>query len=1732
MVYIDELQDLYMYKKPFFLPRNGKDKRKGNMAFLLTPGFTSSMNLMKHTMLNPKFYNNYYLEKDLSLYINNEGTLERLLDNEEYVHETVEGKDTSYVNEGYFKHVKQKLTYNGYQADIVEVMNYINIPAIETLNKDLHAPIDYPISVTVYRNSNYATDTNNKSICVMNMTSMSDTNDYSMYCQEEIYSMLIHSINPKVNDVLCDAIVMVLSGTYNKNKDNFATDTELQGYNFICMAISQIISEPNGYSKLTKIIKKNDVPKAYKVGVKTTIKSLTEAKMTPLKKLKRNITFTSRRGSAHLLNNTVRKIEATTDPTASNPEFKTNNDIEPTIDTEKKTDIPVVDANEKKIPTPTIGSSGTQVSESLLESYNISSEGLTEQCIYLNENVVTFFNEEAANPLLRKILYKERLRTNKDVLNIYDKVKFVTPYVTNTYLNLERYKSFNTFVDLFYYNEIFFKNVEFVQANVNKIVDLYYDFLYNILNNTKFDTAGYTGKKIVIIPVLDWNDNPDTKMWIYNKDFNPVSFIYRLLRIAPDKVKNIFTNKEVIFIGSDRYFTVNFANYNDSQAPKFLELIKKILANEPMEDDIDAKTTDSRDVIFDTIVDKLEDGQDIKVHYLTGDTEAKKQREKEIEAISTNKKKEEELAKDSKKEELVEKIKQVADDSQNVDDALAKLDQDDEFKQILVKLAQDEQNGPTMTNARKNRISTLDEELMKKSINGMTVKQMLARKEKYTETALEPIELPIDSINPEWKQLTYAAMATQYDPNDDIVAMLRDLSTYSYPVSVKDIQVTDNSTNEDYILTYRVEMESYNGKRSVLVFDIPKVMNGQYMKLRGNKKVISTQSFLAPVVKSEKDTVQIISNYNKIFIRRYNTSTGRSNIITNAIIKTLLSTEFKGDIKVVTGNNENVCNRYDLPIDYIDMASVITRVEAKNIIFYFNPKEIRDKYKDKIDYGKGIPVAVKKDPKTKQEEIMYYNSKDNQFALFSQYFDAYMFEAFGSATPGSDIELYLNGAKKVKSVRGTYSKASILNTEIPLVILGAYAEGLETTMNKAGVKYELTEKKDRDFNIGYRDYIKFSDGYILFDNTYSSSLLMNGLKECDTESISLADINKRSTYYELLDQFGGKLKSDGLDNFYDCMIDSITRSILEYYNLPDDYVSLLMYANELLADNGFTRHSNMDGRRLRRNELIAAYTFGCLASSYGSYASSIKHGRDTIMSMKRTAVIDAILLDTTCGDLSIINALNEKESYDAVTPRGKNGMNSDRSYSLDKRAYDESMINVLGMSTGFASTVGINRQATIDCSVKTARGFVVPSSQDKMSSVTTMCMSEAVSPYVNTGDDPFRCAMTYIQTTRHGMRVKHSDPCLITNGADKALPYLISDIFAHKAKGKGQVVEKVDDNYMIIKYEDGTTNEYVDLSEKIEKNSSSGFYISIKLDTDLKLGDKVKKGTIVAYDRQSFNPTVGIDNDIAYEIGTLASCVLIDTDEGYEDSAAISDDLADAMTSDIIERKEVNLDKNTNIYNLIKPGTPVDEGDILMTIQTPFDEEDANALLKNLVDDEETISNLGRIPIKSKVTGRVQAIDISRTVEIEELSESLQKICKAYEAPIKQQAAAMKKYNIDSQYMLKPHYKLDPIGRLKGTGDGVNIAFSLLYEDKMSIGDKLIYWSANKGVVKYIFPDGKVPYVLGHPDQKIHSLVAIASTNGRMVTSIQNVGVIQYLLIEAVRAIKDKIGMKYTRGLY
>ena len=66
MIFIDEMKNMKIYKRPIFLPYNDSDKKHGSLVYLLTPNYQSSKKTMKLPFLiNRRTFESYYMEKEV-----------------------------------------------------------------------------------------------------------------------------------------------------------------------------------------------------------------------------------------------------------------------------------------------------------------------------------------------------------------------------------------------------------------------------------------------------------------------------------------------------------------------------------------------------------------------------------------------------------------------------------------------------------------------------------------------------------------------------------------------------------------------------------------------------------------------------------------------------------------------------------------------------------------------------------------------------------------------------------------------------------------------------------------------------------------------------------------------------------------------------------------------------------------------------------------------------------------------------------------------------------------------------------------------------------------------------------------------------------------------------------------------------------------------------------------------------------------------------------------------------------------------------------------------------------------------------------------------------------------------------------------------------------------------------------------------------------------------------------
>ena len=106
--------------------------------------------------------------------------------------------------------------------------------------------------------------------------------------------------------------------------------------------------------------------------------------------------------------------------------------------------------------------------------------------------------ESANDDIIKKTLYKDRIKTGKDMLNKYKQVKEDLPFIKYTYLDIDRYKNMNLINDLYFYSETFLRNSNLPLLRKHQV---YSDLMNRLINDKRFDSYN---KKTVIIPIDDW----------------------------------------------------------------------------------------------------------------------------------------------------------------------------------------------------------------------------------------------------------------------------------------------------------------------------------------------------------------------------------------------------------------------------------------------------------------------------------------------------------------------------------------------------------------------------------------------------------------------------------------------------------------------------------------------------------------------------------------------------------------------------------------------------------------------------------------------------------------------------------------------------------------------------------------------------------------------------------------------------------------------------------------------------------------------------------------------------------------------------------------------------------------------------------------------------------------------------------------------------------------------------
>jgi hypothetical protein len=531
-----------------------------------------------------------------------------------------------------------------------------------------------------------------------------------------------------------------------------------------------------------------------------------------------------------------------------------------------------------------------------------------------------------------------------------------------------------------------------------------------------------------------------------------------------------------------------------------------------------------------------------------------------------------------------------------------------------------------------------------------------------------------------------------------------------------------------------------------------------------------------------------------------------------------------------------------------------------------------------------------------------------------------------------------------------------------------------------------------------------------------------------------------------------------------------------------------------------------------------------IAEAYIKYQRARLNGRDAAsLDIPKNILISRLLTEPNVNDHSTLNPVLEMESIAQISAKGFRGINLDDAYTLEVRAYDESMIGFISPNSTPQGNAGVARALSYNPKITSVRGYIPDVDRNTLEPGHILSPGEMLAAFTSTQADPMRQSMQ-IGQTKHTMPVVKTHKQLIGSGINKTMAFMISDDFAFKAKEDG-IVDVIDaeTNIALLLYKN-STKDAIDLSEVFVKNSNSGFYIKQKFKMVYKEKEKFKKGDVIAYNPSFFS---GKGKEIDYQPGVLAKVAITPGDFAYEDSTIISESVSKKAASLVTMMKSVALGPNTIIHDMTKIGDKVSAGDDIINFTTSFEDPSTTEFLSALSRSlgTEVSESIGNESVKSKYSGTVVDIKIYYNKPFEELNESLQKLIRQYKSKVQKRKNILGDIKT-SAVRIAPteQQKVNSEGKTKigvEEFEGVMVQFFVEYYDEMGEGDKLVYSTALKGVISQTIADSEAPISEYRENEHVEAILTPTGIISRMTADIYSMLFGNKVLVELGKQIKE-----------
>jgi len=842
---------------------------------------------------------------------------------------------------------------------------------------------------------------------------------------------------------------------------------------------------------------------------------------------------------------------------------------------------------------------------------------------------------------------------------------------------------------------------------------------------------------------------------------------------------------------------------------------------------------------------------------------------------------------------------------------------------------------------------------------------------------------------------------------------------------------------------------------------------------------------MLPIRKVSPTRVALTSYYNKTFVDRSERSV---NNYERWLLKELISRGIDpADERVSELKLSSVFDKHlDLPRVYTMMAKRLVSFNSGEYEFYFD----HGRREERFGYTNNQPVAHYET----DQHVMVGTYQKTQPVLLDQNNTFYVHTDQGLEVLGTIHDVLDIDAMKAPL---EVAEMTVSNKTLPVGFVMAYHLGLSELIKSLKCDVNRLARGERRNQQPDEYSLVFEDEVLVFSRMDAqATMVIAGLNRYHKtlKQFSVWDFDRRDAYYRIVEDSGlGVRYLREIDALYQVWVDPITRGLLEDMGEPVDFQKLLLRSVELLQTDQAPEEVDGAYMRYRGYERVAGMVYSELTRAAKLFNARASVGENAV-ELNPFAVWQRIVQDPSVALVQDANPIANLREQEAMTYRGDGGRGG-KSMVERTRIYHDSDVGVVSESTVDSGDVGVVAYLAPDANLTNLRGVTRRFDADRDGAAKLFSSSALLAP-ASDREDPKRINFIAIQQ-QQGVFGKGYSPTPLRTGYEQVIAHRTTDLFAAVAEQDGTVTE-VTKTSVVIAYKNG---EELRVALGTRHGTAEGKTYPHDVVTDYKVGDALKAGSVVAYNRKFFTPDALNPNQVVWKAGVLCNTALIDNIDTLEDGSAISQTVAEKLTTQTTEIRTVEVRFDQHVHDLLTVGAVVDLDSILCTIEDP--ETADNPLFDDVSMD--TLRRLTAMTPRAKVTGKISKVEIYYHGELEDLSPNLQALAIKYDRQRKRKAAALNQPAFTGQVDLSFRVKgktLDP--------DVLAIQLYIDHDISAGVGDKGVFANQMKTVFSRVM-EGTNRTESGDP---VDAVFGNTSIEDRIVLSPKLMGTTNTLLIK------------------